>query len=123
MPKSAFQVSSKSIDDLTVPVAGSAVSIGHAVGYNSSQIATAAAVVWGVAKNDAASGKECLIGVHGTVPAKAGAAIAVGAALTTDSSGRFVTATTGQRIFGRALQAAGAANDFFELFITREGVA
>jgi hypothetical protein len=57
----------------------------------------------------------------GTVPAKAGAAVSVGAALTTDATGRFVTATTGQPIFGRALQAAGAANEFIEIFITREG--
>lgn len=123
MPKSAFHVAAKSIDDQTVKGVTTAITTGHAVTYAGGQVAAAAASPRGIAKVDAAIGSDCLIGVMGTVPAKAGAAVAVGAALTTDSTGRMVTATTGQPIFARALQASLAANDFIEILITREGLS
>lgn len=42
----------------------------------------------------------------GSFKVKAGAAIAAGALITADASGKAVTATTGDRAFGRALYAA-----------------
>lgn len=122
MPINAFHVNSKSIDDHSVAFA-STVSIGHAVNYVGAQISTAGVAVHGIALQDGTSGVIGTVAVMGTCPAKVGAAVAVGAALATDTSGRLVTATEGQFIFARALQAAGAANEFIEVLITREGKA
>jgi hypothetical protein len=42
---------------------------------------------------------------------KAGAAVSVGDSVTTDATGRCVTATTGQNVWGQAMTAAGAADE------------
>lgn len=53
------------------------------------------------------------------VKAIAGAAIAIGAKVTPDANGKFVTATTGTEVFGTARSAAGAANDLVSIDIDR----
>lgn len=52
---------------------------------------------------------------------KAGDAVAKGAEITTDTSGRAVTATNGAFIVGEALTAAGAADDIIQVQITKAG--
>lgn len=52
---------------------------------------------------------------------KAGDVVAKGAELTTDTSGRVVTATSGAFIVGEALTAAGAADDIIQVQITKAG--
>ncbi len=51
----------------------------------------------------------------------AGAAVAAGARVTPDATGRAVTAVTGNRINGRALMAAGAAGEIISVFISGQG--
>ncbi len=58
----------------------------------------------------------------GRVPMLAGAAITQGAAVTSDASGRAVTATTGDSIFGHAAQAAGAADVFVDVILLYSGL-
>jgi hypothetical protein len=60
-------------------------------------------------------GDAATVMLDGVTKAVAGAAITAGAAVTVDTSGRFVTAATGNRIWGNARSAAGAANELFAL--------
>jgi hypothetical protein len=53
---------------------------------------------------------------------KAGAAIAAGAPITSDANGKGVTATTGQRYYARAAQAATADGDIIEVHPTTGNV-
>lgn len=123
MAKSAFHIAAKSIDDQTV-IPTAAVEIGCCVGYDGNQIAAAAGDIRGIAKSNGSAGVALNIAVMGTVPARVGAAIAtVGSKLTSDAQGRLVTAATGEPVFARALQTAAAADQFIEVFITRDGVA
>ena len=63
------------------------------VDFNDAQVAAAGAKIKGISKRPAAIGEpfECVS--YGTATCEAGAAIAKGAALTMDASGRVVTAT------------------------------
>ncbi len=123
MPKGPFQVASKSIDDQTV-ITTSAVSVGRCVSFAGFQIITAGAIVRGIAKSDATIGKSLSIGVMGTTCAQIGVGgAAVGDPLTSEAvTGKLIVATSGQVILARALQVA-VADDYIEIFITREGKA
>ena len=87
--------------------------------FSSGQVTTATAVTdacCGVLQNaPAAAGRAAELVVVGETKLVAGAAITAGALLTTDTSGRGVTATPGtdttKYILGRALEDAGAAGD------------
>jgi hypothetical protein len=69
-----------------------------------------------VARTDAAVGDEFPVDVLGTALVKAGAAVAKGAALETDSSGRAVTRSSGPLV-ARALAAATAADQLIEVLL------
>lgn len=79
-------------------------------------VPAAAGNALGVAQQNAAIGEAAPVVVLGTAVAEAGAAVAAGALLETDASGRFITRTAGQ-IVARALTAAGAAGDQIEIFL------
>lgn len=85
-------------------------------------VATDAAFL-GVLQDDPAAGEPGTIKTRDVSKAAAGAAIAAGAAVTTDANGRFITAAATNVVVGRALEAAAAANDLFSLQIERAGVA
>lgn len=74
------------------------------------------ATALGIAQNGGAIGDAVPVVALGTAIAEAGAAIAVGAQLGYDASGRVVTWTTGP-VIGRALTAAGAAGEQVEVFL------
>lgn len=76
----------------------------------------AAATALGIAQTDGSTGDAVPVNVLGTAVAEAGAAIAAGAALEYDASGRVVTKSAGVTI-GRALAAAGAAGDDVEILL------
>lgn len=78
--------------------------------------AGAAANTLGVSNHDAADADGITVNVVGTAVVEVGAAIAVGAALETDASGRAVTKAVGPTV-ARALQAAAAAGDFIEVLL------
>ncbi len=71
----------------------------------------------GVACSDAASGERVSVDVRGTTTVEAGAAVAVGATLKSDSVGRAITwATSGAKV-AIALEAATAAGQFIEVLL------
>lgn len=75
----------------------------------------------GVLLNDPASGETAAVAVSGVVKLKASAAIAVGALVGTTSTGLGVSLTAGtdttKYILGRAITAAGAANDIITVAV------
>ena len=84
--------------------------------------AKASDFVVGVLTDGVADGSSSAAGVSvqiaGIAKAKAGAAVAIGAALTCDSSGRAITTTTGgDNLLGRALTAASGANEIIEVLL------
>lgn len=93
----------------------------------SGQFAVAGANVYphAVADADAASGEQARALIIGPVtPLVSGAAITVGLRLTTDATGRYVAATTGQLVSAIALEAVGAANKMFTgMLVGNVGVA
>jgi hypothetical protein len=79
-------------------------------------VPAAAANCLGFAQNSAAIGEATPVVALGTAIAEAGAAIAAGALIELDSSGRAITRSAGA-IVGRAMTAAGAAGDQVEVFL------
>lgn len=120
MSASIFHVAHKAIETRTVTLAG-AGTVGRACGYDSSQVTAVAARAWGVFTMSGLLGERVGIVTEGSVPVEIGAAVTIGQPLTTDTSGRFVPATAGQYVLGRALGADSAAGKFIEMHITREG--
>lgn len=121
MAISPYYVTSKEIECRTVVRASGAIAQCRCVGYDGAQVTTAAARPWGIAKMNAESGKDTAIVTEGSAVAESGGALALGNALTTDTAGRLVEATSGQYVFARALGTASAAGQFLEVHITREG--
>lgn len=78
---------------------------------------------FGVTARDTASGAKVTVFTCGVLEVEAGAAVAAGARVTSDSVGRAITATgtggTTQIYAGRALDAAAAAGDRIAVFIDR----
>jgi hypothetical protein len=80
-------------------------------------LASAGADAHGVVQNKPASGRAATVVNRGISKVVAGAAVAAGAQVTGDSSGRAVTATTGNKIHGTALQAAGGAGEIIPVLL------
>lgn len=68
----------------------------------------------GVANADYAAGEQAGVATHGELLVEAGAAVAVGAQVESDASGRAVTLSTGVA-FGTARDAAAAAGDIIRV--------
>lgn len=68
----------------------------------------------GMATTDFDIGEQASVATHGEILVEAGAAIAVGAEVESDASGRAVTKTTGVA-FGVARDAAAAAGDIIRV--------
>ena len=68
----------------------------------------------GVATTDFDTGEQAGVATHGEILVEAGAAVAVGAEVESDASGRAVTKTTGVA-FGVARDAAAAAGDIIRV--------
>lgn len=77
-------------------------------------VATAGAPVLGVPVSGFDIGEQAGVATHGEILVEAGAAIAIGAELESDATGRAVTKTTGVA-FGRARDAAAAAGEIIRV--------
>lgn len=100
----------------------------HAVVVSSGRAALAGAAaqkVLGILQDNLgiAAGAAVQVGYSGKSKAKAGAAVAADALLTTDATGRLVTATIGQHVHAVALQAAAGANEIITVRLGYLGVA
>lgn len=80
----------------------------------SGNVASAGERPLGVATTDFDTGEQASVATHGEILVEAGAAIAVGAEVESDASGRAVTKTTGVA-FGVARDAAAAAGDIIRV--------
>lgn len=79
--------------------------------------AGADAYTLGVSRVAGVSGDDIAVDVLGTAIVEAGAAVAAGASLKSDASGRAITwATSGAKV-GIALQAASGAGEFIEVLL------
>lgn len=99
----------------------------YAVVVNSSGAVVAAGAgvqVDGILQNKPASGEVAAVWGPGSVSkCSAGAAITLGDAVASAADGQVVTATTGDFIIGRALQAAANADEIISVWVTMPGVA
>ena len=77
-------------------------------------VASAGERVLGVPTTDFSAGEQASVATHGEILVEAGAAIAAGAEVESDASGRAVTKTTGVA-FGVARDAAAAAGDIIRV--------
>lgn len=68
-----------------------------------------------------AADQACELKHAGIVRIVAGAAVAALANVTTDTTGRAILATTGNRIHGQALEAASAAGEVIEVLLALNG--
>ena len=73
----------------------------------------------GVISEGKAVGLHTSIKTGNQVKGIAGAAIAVGAKVTPNGDGKFITATTGTEVFGTAISIANNANDLFTIDVDR----
>lgn len=77
----------------------------------------------GVAAQDAAAGEKVTVFTVGHLAVEAGGAVAAGARVTVDASGRAIAATGGAGVtvpfVGKATRAAAAAGDVISVFIDR----
>ena len=80
----------------------------------SGAVPAAGAPVLGVPVTGFDAGEQASVATHGDILVEAGAAIAVGAEVETDATGRAVTLTTGVSA-GRARDAATAAGDIIRV--------
>ena len=69
----------------------------------------------------AAVGAQVAVVLSGTPKIMAGAAFSAGAFLTTDGSGRAITAVSTKRFHGVAIQAAAAAGDIVQIDLNAKG--
>ena len=77
-------------------------------------IASAGQAVLGVPVSNFDAGEQAGVATHGEILVEAGAAIAVGAEVESDATGRAITKTTGQSA-GRARDAATAAGEYIRV--------
>lgn len=80
----------------------------------SGNVASAGERVLGVPTTDFSAGEQASVATHGEILVEAGAAVAAGAEVESDASGRAVTKTTGIG-FGVARDAAGAAGEIIRV--------
>lgn len=73
----------------------------------------------GVISEGKAAGLHSSIKTGNQVKGIAGAAIAIGAKVTPNANGEFITATTGTEVFGTARSAAGASGDLVSIDVDR----
>lgn len=69
-----------------------------------------------------AAGVAARVRHSGTSKGVAGAAFAANALLTTDAQGRWVTATSGQNVGAKAIEAATAVGDIVEMMVLPTGI-
>ena len=97
--------------------AAGVITAGRFIGTNQAQ-ATLGVNAYGVANTDAALGDDFAATTHGTAIVEVGAAIAAGALVEADASGRAITRTTGA-ILGRLApgESATGAGQFVEVIL------
>lgn len=86
-------------------------------------VPSAGAKIFGIVQNKPNTGEAATVVISGISKMEAGGVVAAGADVTTDASGRGVTAATGNTIAGNAVEAAGASGVYFPVRIDRGAIA
>ena len=110
-------MSTSSISLLTLTLAATAAITANRFVTPLGGQAVADANTLGVASTAAAIGERFPVDVRGTTTVEAGAAVAVGATVKSDASGRAITWVTSGAKVGIALEAATAAGQFIEVLL------
>lgn len=76
----------------------------------------------GVLSNGKKAGLSSSFKTGNQLKAVAGAAVAVGAKVSPDGSGKFITAVSGKHVFGKAITAASGADVLFTIEVDRQGI-
>lgn len=118
---SPYFVAHKPLECATV-TATTAIAQSRLVGYAGEQISTAGVVARGIAERAAAIGDEVAIAILGQCVVEAGAALAVGAQFSADTTGRANVAVAGHVILGRVLRASTGAGQYILVEFHREGI-
>lgn len=79
--------------------------------------------VFGVIQNKPVSGEAAELATYGKTKAVAGAAILIDANLMVNASGKVITATTGDTIIGKALEAAAADGNIITIMLAKNGLS
>ena len=74
--------------------------------------------ILGIVENKPLAGEGASVAISGIAKFTAGAAVALGAQVTSDANGKLVTATTGDIVIGRCVQAAGAEDEIGAVLLT-----
>jgi Uncharacterized conserved protein (DUF2190) len=94
---------------------------GQLVDYAGNLAVSAATPVYGVLRDDATQNRVVSIVTDGLVEVLSGGAVAIGNAICADATGRGAATGAGNQCLGRAVSAASAAGQRFQMLITREG--
>ena len=93
------------------------------VGFDGAQATVLGQICFGVAEMAALDTEDFPVAVSGIAVVEAGAAVAVGDAITTSATGKAVVAAASQQILGRAMSAAAADGEFIQISLDKEGAA
>jgi hypothetical protein len=101
-----------------LPIAATATLVAERFVTFAGAVPAADAFVLGVVRQAAVSGDKVTVDVVGTAIVEAGAAIAAGATLKVDATGKVITWVTAGARVGIALQAASGAGQLIEVLLT-----
>jgi hypothetical protein len=114
-------VSTHSLQNLSMTyLSPTAALAGQLVGWDG-LLSTGATPIRGPLIDDAIQNQTVSIGMSGLHEVLSGAAVAIGAFVGSDATGKGVTVAAGTQSIGRAMTATTAANQRFQVYITREG--
>ena len=101
---------------LTLPVVATEALTKFRMVNIAGQVVGAGETSLGVSQCNAAIGEVAPVDALGTTEVEVGAAVALGAALESDATGRAITQDSGEKV-GRALKAASAAGQIIEMLL------
>lgn len=114
-------VPTQSLQSLSMIYLGVAAALaGQLVGWDG-LLSTGATPIRGALIDDAVQNQTVSVGMAGLYEVLSGAAVAIGALVGADATGKGVTVAAGTQSIGRAMTATTAANQRFQVYITREG--
>jgi hypothetical protein len=115
-------VSTQSIQNLSMTyLSPTAALAGQLVGWDGLLTSSAATPIRGVLIDDAVQNQTVSVGMSGLHECLSGGAVSIGAPVGTDVTGKGVAVGAGAQSIGRAMTATTAANQKFQIYITREG--
>lgn len=114
-------VPTQSLQNLSMTyLSPAAATAGQLVGWDG-LLSTGATPIRGPLLGDAIQNQTASVGMSGLHEVLSGAAVAIGALVGSDATGKGVTVGAGVQSIGRAMTATITANQKFQVYITREG--